>query len=59
MSVIELSTDFINVLYQGIEARGGLIETCGNFEYSNVAARAALELLCRLLDIERNQSMLT
>jgi hypothetical protein len=36
-------------------ARISLIATCGNVSYSQVASRAALDLLCRLLDVEKNK----
>jgi len=53
-----LSNDYVRLLFQGKSGRegdGGLIQTCGDFEYSHVASRAALNLLCRLLDIEKNK----
>ena len=50
-----LQLQTILALLQGPDGHGGLLDTCGRFSYSSVAARAALELLCRLLDIERNQ----
>jgi len=31
------------------------VQTCGDFDYSHVASRAALYLLCRLLDVEKNK----
>ncbi|GAB5368270.1 hypothetical protein AAMO2058_001304700 [Amorphochlora amoebiformis] len=34
---------------------GGLVETSGNIKYSKVASRAALDLICRLTDCERNR----
>lgn len=39
----------------GAEREGGLVQTCGDFPYSHVAARAALDLMCRLLDVEMNK----
>eukprot|EP00475_Leptophrys_vorax_P028670 TRINITY_DN4163_c0_g1_i2.p1 TRINITY_DN4163_c0_g1~~TRINITY_DN4163_c0_g1_i2.p1 ORF type:complete len:320 (+),score=90.10 TRINITY_DN4163_c0_g1_i2:102-1061(+) len=50
----KLSNDVINALFQGADNQGGLVEAVGNFE-SKVAARAALELLRRLIDLERNK----
>ncbi len=35
--------------------QSGLVPTCGNFNYSQVASRASLDLLCRLLDVEKNK----
>jgi hypothetical protein len=53
----EFSNDVINALFQGADNQGGLIEAVGNFE-SKVAARAALEVLRRLIDLERNKGTL-
>eukprot|EP00808_Paulinella_micropora_P001509 g71289.t1 len=58
-----LSHEYIQRLFQGLSGREGqeygnvkgLIQTCGDFEYSHVASRAALNLLCRLLDVEKNK----
>lgn len=33
----------------------GLIQSCGDFNYSHISSSAALHLLCRLLDIEKNK----
>jgi len=35
--------------------KGGLIQTCGDSQYSKVASRSALDVICRLLDVERNK----
>ncbi len=56
-----LSKDAIRHLFLGHTAdasrnSGGLVQTCGNDEYSKVASRAALDLICRLLDVERNKN---
>lgn len=53
-----LSSEYIKKLFyfhDSARFEGGLIETCGDFEYSHVASRAALYLLCRLLDVEKNK----
>ena len=53
-----LSPDLIRVLFAGKanqEGEGGLILTCGDVHYSHVAARAALHLLLRFVDVERNK----
>lgn len=53
-----LSNGFIRQLFQGKlsgSGEGGLVQTCGDFSYSHVASRAALYLLCRLLDVEKNK----
>ena len=53
-----LSPDLIRVLFAGKaaqEGEGGLIVTCGDVHYSHVAARAALHLLLRFVDVERNK----
>lgn len=34
-----------------------LVQTCGDVKYSMVASIAALDLLCRLLDVERNKGI--
>jgi len=57
-----LSGEFIKKLFfvdSGTAYEGGLIQTCGDFEYSHVASRAALYLLCRLLDVEKNKDATT
>jgi hypothetical protein len=51
---VGLSTEFITILFHGADNQGGLVDAVGNFE-SKVAARAALELLRRLVDVERNK----
>lgn len=53
----KISNELIQALFFGIDGYVGLIESCGNFDYSNVAAKASLELLNRLLSIERNRGM--
>ena len=53
-----LSPELIRVLFAGKanqEGEGGLIVTCGDVQYSHVAARAALHLLLRFVDVERNK----
>jgi hypothetical protein len=53
-----LSPEFTKLLLagkSGSEADGGLIHTIGDITYSHVASRAALYLLCRLLDVEKNK----
>ncbi len=53
-----LTPEYIRLLFQGksgADGEGGLIQTCGDFGYSHVASRAALYLLCRLLDVEKNK----
>jgi len=56
-----LSKDVIGYLFLGQNTgsegknSGGLLETCGNHDYSKVASRSALDLICRLLDVERNK----
>lgn len=53
-----LTPDFIRLLLQGksgAESEGGIMHTIGDISYSHVAARAALYLLCRLLDVEKNK----
>ena len=53
-----LSPELIRVLFAGKanqEGEGGLIVTCGDVHYSHVAARAALHLLLRFVDVERNK----
>jgi len=53
-----LSSECIRMLLMGRgggEQDGGLLQTCGNLTYSHVSSRAALYLLCRLLDVERNK----
>lgn len=53
-----LSNEFIQMLFQGrpgTDAEGGLVQCCGDFQYSHVASRGALYLLCRLLDVEKNK----
>ena len=45
----------IRLLFLGDDAASGLIAGCGNFAYSDIASRASLELLCRLLDVEKNK----
>lgn len=53
-----LNQEFIRLLLQGksgSETDGGLIQTIGEIGYSHVASRAALYLLCRLLDVEKNK----
>ena len=53
-----LSAEYIRLLFQGDNGstkEGGLIQTAGDFARSHVASRAALGLLCRLLDLERNK----
>lgn len=52
------SAEYIRLLFQGKngqEGDGGLVQTCGDFAYSHVASRAALYLVCRLLDLEKNR----
>eukprot|EP01083_Nonionella_stella_P283400 964608_1 len=49
------TADVINILYRGDSNQGGLIRCCGDFKYSYIASHSALELLCRLLDVERNK----
>lgn len=54
-----LSTEYIRLLLQG-NAKGGdsdgsLLQTIGDVAYSHVASRAALYLLSRLLDVEKNK----
>jgi hypothetical protein len=46
------------LLGTGPNGDGGLVKTCGDFRYSHVASRAALYLLCRLLDVEKNKDAL-
>jgi len=52
-----LSSETIRILFEGLpgESSGGLINTCGDFRHSRVASRAALCLLDRLLDSEKNK----
>ena len=53
-----LSPELIRVLFagkSGQEGEGGLIVVCGEVHYSHVAARAALHLLLRFLDVEKNK----
>lgn len=45
----------IDMLLQGNENYPGIIKNCGHHYYSKVSRRAALTLLIRLLDIERNK----
>lgn len=53
-----LTTEYIRMLLQGkggADTDGGLIQTIGDLSYSHVASRAALYLLTRLLDVEKNK----
>jgi len=53
-----LAADYVRMLLQGRSGQdtdGGLIQTIGDLSYSHVASRAALYLLCRLLDVEKNK----
>ena len=53
-----ISPDFVTLLFIGDDTHCGLIGTCGTWRNtSKVARRAALHLLTRLLDIERNKGM--
>jgi len=45
----------IDMLLKGNDKYAGIIKNCGNHYYSKVSRRAALTLLIRLLDIERNK----
>lgn len=45
----------IDMLLKGNERHPGIIKNCGDSYYSTVSRRAALTLLVRLLDIERNK----
>jgi len=45
----------IDMLLKGNENHPGIIKNCGHHYYSKVSRRAALTLLIRLLDIERNK----
>jgi hypothetical protein len=49
------------MLFEGVpgDSTGGLIFTCGDFRHSRVASRAALWLLDRLLDAEKNKDAST
>lgn len=49
------TSEWINILFVGDEAHQGLIQACGTFSHSKVARCAALNLLAKLLDIERNK----
>jgi hypothetical protein len=54
----KMSVELIKFLLQGrsgSEAEGGIIQTCGDLTHSHVSARAALYLLVRLLDVEKNK----
>ncbi len=53
-----ISSELIRLLFQGRSGQdtdGGLAQTCGDLRNSRVAARAALHLLIRLLDVEKNK----
>jgi len=53
-----LAPEYIRQLFLGKlggSGEGGLVQTCGDFSYSYVASKAALYLLCRLLDVEKNK----
>jgi len=45
----------IDMLLKGNDSHPGIIKNCGDSYYSTVSRRAALALLVRLLDIERNK----
>eukprot|EP00494_Astrolonche_serrata_P031791 UN32060 len=49
------SSEYIKLLFIGDEAHQGLIQACGTFAHSKVARCAALNLVAKLLDIERNK----
>ena len=62
----KLSAEQLKLLFLGDESYSGfdifftvflfrLLAACGSFDYSDIASRAALELLCRLLDVEKNK----
>eukprot|EP00468_Gymnochlora_sp_CCMP2014_P002731 CAMPEP_0167746032 /NCGR_PEP_ID=MMETSP0110_2-20121227/3481_1 /TAXON_ID=629695 /ORGANISM="Gymnochlora sp., Strain CCMP2014" /LENGTH=173 /DNA_ID=CAMNT_0007630739 /DNA_START=261 /DNA_END=779 /DNA_ORIENTATION=- len=53
-----LDVEVVRYLFMGSTDRktsSGLLGACGNYGYSNVASRAALDLICRFLDVERNK----
>ncbi|XXQ34584.1 PX domain-containing protein [Plasmodiophora brassicae] len=51
-----LTAELVGILFEGSDAaENGLFWVCGDVKYSIVASKAALDLICRLLDVEKNK----